>query len=305
MSPGASGPHRSGAAGRRVPRPPVGRPPRHRRRDLPPPRRGLHRGPDHRAGLHLCHLHGHPPVHPHPRPLRHRPAGDRLRPRPGGHGLRRHRRRAARGDERDRPRHRRHRPGRGQHLPSSWSNGATRSGPWPAPGPTPARWSTWGSTSSPGTSPTPTTCCGRPPACDSAIHCAALLGGASQDLELFRAVNVGGTAQRARCRPRPWACAGWWPSAPGPSSTPRAASSGRTRPSSTKPSSDPYTVTKMAAFEDAMARAAAGQDVVTTHPGRHLRALPGGQQRAGPDQLQPGPARRPSASGSSPTCGSR
>jgi len=36
---------------------------------------------------------------------------------------------------------------------------------------------------------------------------------------------------------------------------------------STKPSSDPYTVTKMAAFEDAMARAAAGQDVVTTHPG--------------------------------------
>ena len=38
-------------------------------------------------------------------------------------------------------------------------------------------------------------------------------------------------------------------------------------PVSTTPSSDPYTVTKMAAFEDAMARAAAGQDVVTTHPG--------------------------------------
>ncbi len=34
-----------------------------------------------------------------------------------------------------------------------------------------------------------------------------------------------------------------------------------------EPSSDPYTITKMAAFEDAMARAAAGQDVVTTHPG--------------------------------------
>ena len=38
-------------------------------------------------------------------------------------------------------------------------------------------------------------------------------------------------------------------------------------PVSEHPSSDPYTVTKMAAFEDAMARAAAGQDVVTTHPG--------------------------------------
>ena len=34
-----------------------------------------------------------------------------------------------------------------------------------------------------------------------------------------------------------------------------------------KPSSDPYTITKMAAFQDAMARAAAGQDVVTAHPG--------------------------------------
>jgi len=34
-----------------------------------------------------------------------------------------------------------------------------------------------------------------------------------------------------------------------------------------EPSSDPYTITKMAAFEDAMARAAAGQDVVTAHPG--------------------------------------
>ncbi len=33
------------------------------------------------------------------------------------------------------------------------------------------------------------------------------------------------------------------------------------------PSSDPYTITKMAAFQEAMARAAAGQDVVTTHPG--------------------------------------
>jgi dihydroflavonol-4-reductase len=34
-----------------------------------------------------------------------------------------------------------------------------------------------------------------------------------------------------------------------------------------EPSSDPYTTTKMAAFQDAMARATTGQDVVTTHPG--------------------------------------
>ena len=39
------------------------------------------------------------------------------------------------------------------------------------------------------------------------------------------------------------------------------------RRSRATPSSDPYTLTKMAAFEDAMSRAAAGQDVVTTHPG--------------------------------------
>ena len=38
-------------------------------------------------------------------------------------------------------------------------------------------------------------------------------------------------------------------------------------PVSKEPSSDPYTITKMAAFQDAMARAAAGQDVVSTHPG--------------------------------------
>jgi dihydroflavonol-4-reductase len=38
-------------------------------------------------------------------------------------------------------------------------------------------------------------------------------------------------------------------------------------PTLREPSSDPYTMTKMAAFHDAMARAARGADVVTTHPG--------------------------------------
>jgi dihydroflavonol-4-reductase len=36
---------------------------------------------------------------------------------------------------------------------------------------------------------------------DAAIHCAALLGGASQDLDDFTAVNMVGTTT----------CAGWWP----------------------------------------------------------------------------------------------
>ena len=159
-------------------------------------------------------------------------------------------------------------------------------------------WSPWGSTSSPATSPTPTTCCGPPPAATRPSTAPPCWAGPARTSHAFRAVNVDGTAARARRRRGPRACAGWSPSAPAPSSTPRAASSARTPRSPTKPSSDPYTVTKMAAFEDAMARAAAGQDVVTTHPGRHLRALAGGQQRPGPDQLQPGPARRLSASGS-------
>jgi nucleoside-diphosphate-sugar epimerase len=102
--------------------------------------------------------------------------------------------------------------------------------------------------------------------CDSAIHCAALLGGASQDLELFRAVNVDGTrhlldAGEAVGMRRVVAVS---------TGTFFDTSGGLERedaPVSATPSSDPYTVTKMAAFEDAMARAAAGQDVVTTHPG--------------------------------------
>jgi dihydroflavonol-4-reductase len=101
---------------------------------------------------------------------------------------------------------------------------------------------------------------------DAAIHCAALLGGASQDLEPFRAVNVDGTkyvldAGEALGMRRVVAVS---------TGTFFDTSGGLERedaPVSKEPSSDPYTITKMAAFEDAMARAAAGQDVVTTHPG--------------------------------------
>jgi dihydroflavonol-4-reductase len=101
---------------------------------------------------------------------------------------------------------------------------------------------------------------------DAAIHCAALLGGASQDLADFEAVNVGGTknvldAGEALGLRRVVAV----------STTTffdmAGAADREDAPLSKEPSSDPYTITKMAAFEDAMARAEAGQDVVSAHPG--------------------------------------
>ncbi|MGD0312468.1 MAG: NAD-dependent epimerase/dehydratase family protein [Acidimicrobiales bacterium] len=101
---------------------------------------------------------------------------------------------------------------------------------------------------------------------DAAIHCAALLGGATQDLDAFRAVNEDGTrhvldAGLALGMRRVVAVS---------TGTFFDTSQGLERedaPVSEHPSSDPYTLTKMAAFQEAMARAAAGQDVVTTHPG--------------------------------------
>jgi dihydroflavonol-4-reductase len=101
---------------------------------------------------------------------------------------------------------------------------------------------------------------------DAAIHCAARLGGATQDLDAFRAVNEDGTrhvldAGLALGMRRVVAVS---------TGTFFDTSQGLERedaPVSEHPSSDPYTLTKMAAFQEAMARAAAGQDVVTTHPG--------------------------------------
>ncbi len=100
----------------------------------------------------------------------------------------------------------------------------------------------------------------------AAVHCAALLGGASQDLEAFRAVNAEGTrhvldaAEELGMRRVVAVSTGTF----------FDTSTGVDReeaPVAAEPSSDPYTQTKMAAFEDAMARAARGQDVVTAHPG--------------------------------------
>jgi len=101
---------------------------------------------------------------------------------------------------------------------------------------------------------------------DSAIHCAALLGGASQHLPDFEAVNVQGTkhvldaAQALGLRRVVAVSTGTFFDTTGGLEREDA-------PVMKEPSSDPYTLTKMAAFQDAMARAAAGQDVVTTHPG--------------------------------------
>jgi dihydroflavonol-4-reductase len=101
---------------------------------------------------------------------------------------------------------------------------------------------------------------------DAAIHCAALLGGASQNLADFEAVNIGGTknildaAEQVGLRRVVAVSTGTF----------FDTDSGLDRedaPVTKESSSDPYTITKKAAFLDAMARAAAGHDVVSTHPG--------------------------------------
>ena len=101
---------------------------------------------------------------------------------------------------------------------------------------------------------------------DAAIHCAALLGGASQNMADFEAVNVGGTknvldAAEALDLGRVVAVS---------TGTFFDTAGGLDRedaPVTKNPSQDPYTLTKMAAFNDAMARAANGRDVVSAHPG--------------------------------------
>lgn len=102
--------------------------------------------------------------------------------------------------------------------------------------------------------------------CDAAIHTAALLGGASQDLADFEAVNFRGTchvldAAEAHGMRRVVALStGTFFDTTGDGPLEHA-------PISDDPSDDPYTVTKLAAFREAHARAAAGRDVVTCHPG--------------------------------------
>ncbi len=102
--------------------------------------------------------------------------------------------------------------------------------------------------------------------CEGAIHTAALLGGASQDIADFEAVNVVGTrnvldAAQAHGMRRAVALS---------TSTffdltfdgPR-----EDAPVLDDPPDDPYTATKLAAFCETHARAEAGEDVLTCHPG--------------------------------------
>ena len=101
---------------------------------------------------------------------------------------------------------------------------------------------------------------------EAAIHCAALLGGASQDLEDFKAVNIVGTtnvldAAKALDMRRVVAL-----------STATFIDLNTELPFEEapvlqNPPDDPYTVTKLAAFLEAHRRAATGEDVLTCHPG--------------------------------------
>ena len=101
---------------------------------------------------------------------------------------------------------------------------------------------------------------------EAAVHCAALLGGASQDLEDFKAVNMVGTtnvldAGKAHGMRRVVALS---------TATFLDLSTGvdfEEAPVLDNPPKDPYTITKLAAFSEAHRRAAAGDDVLTCHPG--------------------------------------
>ncbi len=101
---------------------------------------------------------------------------------------------------------------------------------------------------------------------DAAVHCAALLGGASQNMADFEAVNVKGTknvldaAEAVDMRRVVAVSTGTFFDTAGGLDREDA-------PVTKNPSQDPYTLTKMAAFNDAMDRAAKGRDVVSTHPG--------------------------------------
>lgn len=101
---------------------------------------------------------------------------------------------------------------------------------------------------------------------EAAIHCAALLGGASQDLEDFRAVNMVGTTNVLDAAKRH----GMRRVVALSTATFLNLSTDldfEEAPVLKNPPNDPYTVTKLAAFQEAHKRAAAGEDVLTCHPG--------------------------------------
>jgi dihydroflavonol-4-reductase len=102
--------------------------------------------------------------------------------------------------------------------------------------------------------------------CDSAIHCAALLGGSSQDIDDFRAVNFDGTtnlldaAKTTGMRRVVALSTGTFFDLSVPGFREDA-------PLLAEPPDDPYTVTKLAAYREVHRRAESGDDVLTCHPG--------------------------------------
>ena len=103
--------------------------------------------------------------------------------------------------------------------------------------------------------------------CEAAIHTAALLGASQQDMTEFEAVNALGTthvldAAAALDMRRVVALStGTF------FDDTTAGVSIEDAPVADQSSGDPYNQTKLAAFNEAHERAAAGQDVVTCHPG--------------------------------------
>lgn len=102
--------------------------------------------------------------------------------------------------------------------------------------------------------------------CEAAIHSAALLGASQQDPVEFEAVNTSGTTHVLDAA----VAVGMRRVVALSTSTFFDASSDlplEDAPVKAAQSGDPYNTTKLAAFEEAHARAAAGQDIVTCHPG--------------------------------------
>lgn len=102
--------------------------------------------------------------------------------------------------------------------------------------------------------------------CDSAIHCAALLGGSSQNFDDFQAVNYVGTinvmdAAKENGMKRVVALS------TGTFLDLTTSASYEESPILNNPPDDPYTVTKLAAFKEVQRRAGLGENVVTCHPG--------------------------------------
>jgi nucleoside-diphosphate-sugar epimerase len=123
---------------------------------------------------------------------------------------------------------------------------------------------------------------------EAAIHCAALLGGASQDLDDFKAVNMVGTtnvldAGKAHGMRRVVALS---------TATFLDLSTGvdfEEAPVLDNPPKDPYTVTKLAAFSEAPA-CRRGRRCADVSPRRDFRPCPGRRSSLAPNQLQPGAA---------------